>query len=692
MLPRINASGGALVAISPQTVDNSALTQELGQFQFDLLSDSGNQVARQYGLAYKLSPAMAAELHAAVDLEVYNGDNSGELPLTATYVVDPQGVIRYAFVDPDFRKRAEPAEVVAALKMIAPAPPASAPTAARPARGVQLDYELTLRPPAERQVDVVARITGLDPGCPALALRMAESWAFARLPEPLLAGPVQAAADGYSLAIERSAPYAWNVQPAGHTEIELRYSVPLIHREQEAVRGSHAFEYPFVAPDHALLATAALVIFPAELDATATQVRLNVPPGWDICAPWRPLAPGVFDPGSVTALSNDYVAVGAWDRQEIQVGGFAGTLVFAPGQADVIGGSVDMIRRIIEQELALFGRPVEGRYLFVFGPPIERGMSGSPKTNSMVLAVDPKMADRGARHLAHLVAHEFFHTWGHSVGELPDELRWLNEGVTDYYAYLVSARLGFLSWEQFAAVLAEMMESATTSRRAGHTSLVEAGGPAFFTDPETRDLVYASGSLVGAWLDRAIRAEGRGRSLDDFMRALFNDPRLIAVKRGPDMADFVALLPQFVSADTARHIQETVCQPFCFDPVAVFTPLGVAVTPVSGPAHLDLRANLDGDRILDIDHKDLAYHIGLRENDRLLKINGWPVSQPADAHAAWREPQGERVRVTLMRGEQRLEIDEPLPTVLKYQVAAEPWRAHAEAGVTLVSPHYSRSY
>lgn len=120
--PQIQELGATLVAISPQTVENSLLTQQLGQFEFDVLSDAGNRVARQYGLSHKLPPAVVADLRASADprtrveLREYNGDASDELPLTATYVIDCDGVIRYAFVDPDYRKRAEPADVVALLK------------------------------------------------------------------------------------------------------------------------------------------------------------------------------------------------------------------------------------------------------------------------------------------------------------------------------------------------------------------------------------------------------------------------------------------------------------------------------------------------------------------------------------------------------------------------------------------------
>jgi peroxiredoxin len=45
-----------------------------------------------------------------------NGDDSGELPLGAAFVVDRKGVIRYAFVDADYRKWAEPSTVLAAIR------------------------------------------------------------------------------------------------------------------------------------------------------------------------------------------------------------------------------------------------------------------------------------------------------------------------------------------------------------------------------------------------------------------------------------------------------------------------------------------------------------------------------------------------------------------------------------------------
>jgi peroxiredoxin len=118
VLPEIKAEGASLVAISPQTPDNSAATVEKDALGFEVLSDKSNKAARSFGVAYKVPSVVIEQLKGRLDLSKYNGDTTNELPLGATYVIDRQGVIRYAFVDGDYRKRAEPSAVVAALKAL----------------------------------------------------------------------------------------------------------------------------------------------------------------------------------------------------------------------------------------------------------------------------------------------------------------------------------------------------------------------------------------------------------------------------------------------------------------------------------------------------------------------------------------------------------------------------------------------
>ncbi len=113
-LPEIRAAGASLVAISPETPDNSLSTAEKNHLDFDVLSDRGNKVAHAYGVAYKIPHVIADQMKGR--LAKQNGDDSGELPLGVTYAIDRDGVIRYAFVDADYRKRAEPSDVLAALR------------------------------------------------------------------------------------------------------------------------------------------------------------------------------------------------------------------------------------------------------------------------------------------------------------------------------------------------------------------------------------------------------------------------------------------------------------------------------------------------------------------------------------------------------------------------------------------------
>ena len=81
-----------------------------------MLSDNGNRVAHQYRIAYKIPEETSARMKALkVDLATRNGDTSDELPLPVTYVIDGDGIIRWAFVDADYRKR-QPANVLESVE------------------------------------------------------------------------------------------------------------------------------------------------------------------------------------------------------------------------------------------------------------------------------------------------------------------------------------------------------------------------------------------------------------------------------------------------------------------------------------------------------------------------------------------------------------------------------------------------
>jgi peroxiredoxin len=107
------------VAISPELPERALSTREEKTLGFDVLSDVGNAVARQYGLVFALPDRLRPIYQAfGIDLPAFNGDETFELPMPATYVVATDGTIVKAFVDADYTKRMEPAEAVAALKAL----------------------------------------------------------------------------------------------------------------------------------------------------------------------------------------------------------------------------------------------------------------------------------------------------------------------------------------------------------------------------------------------------------------------------------------------------------------------------------------------------------------------------------------------------------------------------------------------
>ena len=116
-LPQLQALGASLVAISPQTPDHSLSTVEKQELTFAVLSDVGNHVARQFGLVFTIDePVRAAHTQVGADLPRFNGDDSWELPMAGTFLVDQSGNVRLAFVDPDFTRRLDPSVIIARLE------------------------------------------------------------------------------------------------------------------------------------------------------------------------------------------------------------------------------------------------------------------------------------------------------------------------------------------------------------------------------------------------------------------------------------------------------------------------------------------------------------------------------------------------------------------------------------------------
>jgi peroxiredoxin len=116
VLPEIQALGATLVAVSPEAPDRSLSTVEKNELRFEVLSDVAGDVGRAYRLVFDLSDELRGLYEAnGMDLSKINADGEWHLPLPATYVITPDGSVRLAHVDVEYRKRLEPSEILTAL-------------------------------------------------------------------------------------------------------------------------------------------------------------------------------------------------------------------------------------------------------------------------------------------------------------------------------------------------------------------------------------------------------------------------------------------------------------------------------------------------------------------------------------------------------------------------------------------------
>ncbi len=115
----LNSRGVHLVVISPQLEKYSRQVVKKHDLSFSVLSDRGNAVASQFGLAHTL-PGPLKELHDkwGMNLERFNGDPSWTLPLPGRFIMDKHGTIIHVNVHPDYTKRPEPTDIFSILNSI----------------------------------------------------------------------------------------------------------------------------------------------------------------------------------------------------------------------------------------------------------------------------------------------------------------------------------------------------------------------------------------------------------------------------------------------------------------------------------------------------------------------------------------------------------------------------------------------
>ncbi|GGD97369.1 peroxiredoxin-like family protein [Paenibacillus nasutitermitis] len=117
ILPRFRELGANLIAVSPQSPDNTIGQQEKERFGFSVLSDNNGHVASQFHVLYEVPEAEKNVLQGfGRNLLEYNATNRWILPVPSTFVIDSRAVIRFAHANSNFMRRVEPEIILQVLR------------------------------------------------------------------------------------------------------------------------------------------------------------------------------------------------------------------------------------------------------------------------------------------------------------------------------------------------------------------------------------------------------------------------------------------------------------------------------------------------------------------------------------------------------------------------------------------------
>ena len=112
----IRARGASLVAISMQGAADSRKSQRDSKLSFPILTDNAGELAAEFGIRWTLQDYVI-EFHKmfGVELPKIHGDGKWNLPMPARYVIDTDGTVAYAEVNPDYTRRPDPSDLFPVL-------------------------------------------------------------------------------------------------------------------------------------------------------------------------------------------------------------------------------------------------------------------------------------------------------------------------------------------------------------------------------------------------------------------------------------------------------------------------------------------------------------------------------------------------------------------------------------------------
>jgi predicted metalloprotease with PDZ domain/beta-lactamase regulating signal transducer with metallopeptidase domain len=416
--------------------------------------------------------------------------------------------------------------------------------------------------------------------------------------------------DGGEVSLEPDEAGRFRVD-AGDKATTVEYQVALEH---------DASPWPEGGPDEAPYATSNDVFWTgralflsSELDGA--EVEFHLPQGWRVSTPWEPVPgrPNTFRVADRQELVESFLLAGTHAQFQARSGDAQVLLAVGRDLENDGEGVRDAVQRVLGAGRELFGGTPPGRKLLIanLDPRASAGsLNGGVFGNSISLLTGRAFGRDGEVQWAPFVAHEVVHLWNGSAGfRSRDNDYWFSEGFTEYYAFVLCARLDLVGRDKFLDRVRAACRGYLT--HAGSISLRDAGQQG----RQVRAMQYDGGFVAALVLDLRLRERTNGsHGLDDLMREMF--VRHGSTRRPYSLADIAAIAADLAGDDLDRFFDRYVA--------------GIERLPLESElaaAGLQLHTETDG-KFLD---RNYAIHEVLRIRSLTETDGGLVVRRSADA-------------------------------------------------------------
>jgi predicted metalloprotease with PDZ domain len=466
----------------------------------------------------------------------------------------------------------------------------------------------------------------------------------------------------------------WRVETGGAREVRVRYSV---YANELSVRTSELNDR------HAFWNNANLLVYPDGLLGAPSTLKVEPFGDWKVATglPAVPGAPNTFRAEDFDVLYDSPFLVSNFRVLTFEVRGVPHRIVIdGEGNYDPERLRRDT-QRIVEAQAEMMGGLPYRDYTIMLLLAATRG-GGLEHLNSTAL-IYPRFGFRTAedwRGIQALISHELFHAWNvkrirpDALGpfdytrENYTRLLWVAEGATSYYETLLVRRAGLLGDRQFLQLTAQEIQKLQQTPGRLLQSIEESSFDAWIEyyrqDEQTVNAAvsyYDKGAIVALLLDLEIRRRSNGaRSLDDVMRALYND--FFKKNRNYTPEDFQRLSEAAAGASLEDFFRRYVRGREELDYDAALGWAGLRLDTASdaagrpAPSVADLGAALeerDGRlTVKNVPAGTAAYEQGLSAADQIVAVDGYRATLASlNGRLADKRP-GEQLALTVFRGDE----------------------------------------